>query len=177
MISSLALAHTHTTPLALTLWDLLLHLHTDRMLRYDIFFCNCTILHAHTHTWCYVMMSFLGQNLPMDCSGKFWQSDNWPTTWKKDGKRAGLTICHQIIQTHHSWGVFCKLKWETQGCEERCYYVFPISLCWLVCHSMPIKRRVTGRIADRQVSAAQAARVLTGTAYSKDRLSSEVPPK
>ena len=49
-IFSCPCTHTHTTPLALTLWDLLLHLHTDRMLRYDIFFCNCTILHAHTHT-------------------------------------------------------------------------------------------------------------------------------
>jgi hypothetical protein len=67
--SSLALAHGRDA----TLWYFLLQLHNL----------------AHTHTWCYVMMSFLGQNLPMDCSGKFWQSDNWPTTWKKDGKRAG----------------------------------------------------------------------------------------
>ena len=54
-IFSCPCTHTHTTPLALTLWDLLLHLHTDRMLRYDIFFCNCTILHTHTldtMSWC-----------------------------------------------------------------------------------------------------------------------------
>ena len=31
-------------------------LHTRLMLRYDIFSCTCAIL--HTHTWCYVMISF-----------------------------------------------------------------------------------------------------------------------
>ena len=63
------LAHT----LDATLWFLALHLHnlarthTHLMLRYDIFF------------WTESTNGF---------SGTIWQSGNWPTTWKKDGKRA-----------------------------------------------------------------------------------------
>ena len=79
------LAHTHA--------DLMLRydffsctwtiLHRHLMLRYDISSCTCTILHTHTHTRCCVVISFLGQNLPMDFSATIWPSDNWPTTWKK----------------------------------------------------------------------------------------------
>ena len=54
MISFLALAqsrtHTHTWCYVIMLWYLLLHLHTDGMLRYDFFSCTCTILHTYTHT-------------------------------------------------------------------------------------------------------------------------------
>ena len=49
MRSSLALAHRHDA----TLSDLLLHLHTDMMPRYEIFSCTCT------PTWCHAMRSSL----------------------------------------------------------------------------------------------------------------------
>ena len=64
MRSSLALAHRHDA----TLWDLLLHLHTDMMLRYQIFswpwarvgcgVCGITFAGSCTQTLCYAMREF-----------------------------------------------------------------------------------------------------------------------
>ena len=53
---------------------------------------SCT----HTHTRCCVVISFLGQNLPMDFSATIWPSDNWPTTWKKWNTCRG-NFCREMI--------------------------------------------------------------------------------
>ena len=98
MISSLALANTHTHHLLLRChifsctctmmgcsFMIFLALaqswtHANLMLSYDIFSCTCIILHTH------LMLRydiFPGTESTNGFLGTIWQSDNWPTTWKK----------------------------------------------------------------------------------------------
>ena len=138
------LAHT----LNATLWYVLLclhnlaHTHTDLMLRYDLFSlvleqsCTdtwCYVMTSplalaqsctHTHTRCCVVISFLGQNLPMDFSATIWQGDNWPTTWKKNGTRAEETfvvrwskhIIHEVAKREF---FFVHWSQERRGARSR----------------------------------------------------------
>ena len=88
-------AHTHDA----TWWFLLLrlraHTHTHLMLRYDIFSCTCTrtgcyvmvsslaLAQSCMRTWCDVIMSSRGQNLPTDFEAQFGKLTTDWQTWKK----------------------------------------------------------------------------------------------
>ena len=108
---------------------------------YDIFSCTCTILarrrdstlsslalaarsctHAHTLR-CYLMISSLGQNLPMDFQARFGKV----TTYRQHEKRwktCRLNFSSSMIQTHHSWHskanreVFLYIEVQNTGCAR-----------------------------------------------------------
>lgn len=65
----------------------LLHLHSNRMLRYDIFSCACTILRVRartqTHAWCYIMIYRL--SLAHTHTHMMLRFDIFSCTWNTDG--------------------------------------------------------------------------------------------
>ena len=86
--SSLALAHRRDA----TLKDLLLHLHTDGMLHWRIFFRTCTQRGG------YVKRIFFCTCTQTGYSGRMCRSDICPKTWKKDGKRAAATFRRHMMK-------------------------------------------------------------------------------
>ena len=125
--------HTHT-PLVATLSYLLLHLHNDGMLLYDIS-CACTILdtrtfdaklwylllHLHNLTHTHLMLRydiFPGTESTNGFLGTIWQSDNWPTTWKNGNRQIKLFVVKSskhIIHEVHKWGVFVHWSQKRKG--------------------------------------------------------------
>ena len=135
MISSLALANTHTHHLLLRChifsctctmmgcsfmtflalaqsWT-----HAHLMLSYDIFSCTCIILHTHTHLMLRYDI-FPGTESTNGFLGTIWQSDNWPTTWKNGNRQIKLFVVKSskhIIHEVHKWGVFVHWSQKRKG--------------------------------------------------------------
>ena len=86
--SPFALAHRRDA----TLKDLLLHLHTDGMLHWRIFFRTCTQRGG------YVKRIFFCTCTQTGYSGRMCRSDICPKTWKKDGKRAAATFRRHMMK-------------------------------------------------------------------------------